>query len=81
MHMCECGRYCPGKKTRYAGVKALDDTTLEVTLTQPNGGFLAMLAHPSLVPVDKVLIGRFGDKWTRPVCHQRAVQAVAVGGQ
>lgn len=25
-----------------------------------------MLAHPSLVPLDKVLIGRFGDKWTRP---------------
>jgi oligopeptide transport system substrate-binding protein len=37
-----------------------------VTLTQPNAAFLAMLAHPSLVPVDKVLIGRFGDKWTKP---------------
>lgn len=37
-----------------------------MTLTQPNAAFLAMLAHPSLVPVDKVLIGRFGDKWTKP---------------
>jgi oligopeptide transport system substrate-binding protein len=25
-----------------------------------------MLAHPSLVPIDKVLINRFGDKWTKP---------------
>lgn len=44
------------------GVKALDDSTLEITLTQPTAAFLAMLAHPSLVPLDKVLIGRFGDK-------------------
>jgi oligopeptide transport system substrate-binding protein len=61
------GRYCPGKKApETLGVKAINDTTLEVTLTQPNAAFLAMLAHPSLVPVDKVLIGRFGDKWTKP---------------
>jgi oligopeptide transport system substrate-binding protein len=25
-----------------------------------------MLAHPSLVPLDKVLISRYGDKWTKP---------------
>jgi oligopeptide transport system substrate-binding protein len=37
-----------------------------VTLTQPNAAFLAMLAHPSLVPLDKVLISRYGDKWTKP---------------
>lgn len=48
------------------GVKALDDSTLEVTLTQPTASFLPMLAHPSLVPVDKVLISRFGEKWTKP---------------
>lgn len=47
-------------------MKAINDTTTEVTLTQPNAAFLAMLAHPSLVSVDKVLIGRFGDKWTKP---------------
>ncbi|EKS6642041.1 TPA: ABC transporter substrate-binding protein [Enterobacter hormaechei] len=56
-----------GKKTPESlGVKAINDTTLEVTLTQPNAAFLAMLAHPSLVPIDKVLVGRFGDKWTKP---------------
>lgn len=56
-----------GKKTPESlGVKAINDSTLEVTLTQPNAAFLAMLAHPSLVPIDKVLVGRFGDKWTKP---------------
>ncbi len=25
-----------------------------------------MLAHPSLVPIDKVLVERYADKWTRP---------------
>ncbi len=56
-----------GKKAAESlGVKAINDTTLEVTLTQPNAAFLAMLAHPSLVPIDKVLVGRFGDKWTKP---------------
>lgn len=44
-----------GKKAPESlGVKAINDTTLEVTLTQPNAAFLAMLAHPSLVPIDKV---------------------------
>ncbi|MDA4824991.1 ABC transporter substrate-binding protein, partial [Enterobacter kobei] len=48
-----------GKKAPESlGVKAINDTTLEVTLTQPNAAFLAMLAHPSLVPIDKVLVGR-----------------------
>jgi oligopeptide transport system substrate-binding protein len=47
-------------------VKAVDDATLEVRLTQPNAAFLAMLAHPSLVPIDKVLVNRFGEQWTKP---------------
>ncbi|MDE4082065.1 MULTISPECIES: ABC transporter substrate-binding protein [Enterobacter cloacae complex] len=56
-----------GKKApALLGVKAINDSTLEVTLTQPNAAFLAMLAHPSLVPIDKVLVGRFDDKWTKP---------------
>jgi oligopeptide transport system substrate-binding protein len=55
-----------GKRPETLGVKALNDTTLQVTLNQPNAAFLAMLAHPSLVPIDKVLVERFGDKWTKP---------------
>jgi len=67
MHLVNAADIAQGKKTPDTlGGKALNDTTLEVTLTQPNAAFLAMLAHPSLVPVDKVLIGRYGDKWTKP---------------
>ncbi|MCK6895427.1 ABC transporter substrate-binding protein [Enterobacter bugandensis] len=67
MHIVNAADIAQGKKSPDTlGVKAINDTTLEVTLTQPNAAFLAMLAHPSLVPVDKVLIGRFGEKWTKP---------------
>lgn len=67
MHIINGAEIAQGKKApETLGVKAVDDATLEVTLTQPNAAFLAMLAHPSLVPLDKVLISRYGDKWTKP---------------
>lgn len=67
MHIVNAAEIAQGKQPPTSlGVKALNDTTLEVTLTQPTAAFLAMLGHPSLVPIDKVLIGRFGDKWTKP---------------
>lgn len=67
MHIVNAQDIAQGKKTPDTlGVKALDDATLEVTLSQPNAAFLPMLAHPSLVPVDKVLVNRFGEKWTKP---------------
>lgn len=67
MHIVNGAEIAQGQKApETLGVKAVDDATLEVTLTQPNAAFLAMLAHPSLVPLDKVLISRYGDKWTKP---------------
>lgn len=67
MHIVNGAEIAQGKKApETLGVKAVDDATLEVTLTQPNAAFLAMLAHPSLVPLDKVLISRYGYKWTKP---------------
>lgn len=67
MHIVNAADIAQGKKSPDTlGVKALDDNTLEVTLTQPNAAFLPMLAHTSMVPVDPVLIKRFGDKWTKP---------------
>ncbi|HGP0980221.1 oligopeptide ABC transporter substrate-binding protein OppA [Klebsiella aerogenes] len=67
MHIVNARDISEGKQPpETLGVKALDDTTLQVTLNQPNAAFLAMLAHPSLVPIDKVLLERFGDKWTKP---------------
>ncbi|MEM0655189.1 ABC transporter substrate-binding protein [Klebsiella huaxiensis] len=67
IHIVNAAEIARGQKTpETLGVKAIDDTTLEVTLNQPNAAFLAMLAHPSMVPLDKVLIARYGDKWTKP---------------
>ena len=67
MHIVNGAEIAQGKKApETLGVKAVDDATLEVTLTQPNAAFLAMLAHPSLVPLDKMMISRYGDKWTKP---------------
>lgn len=67
MHIVNAADIAQGKKAPDTlGVKALNDTTLQVTLSQPTASFLPMLAHPSLVPVDKVLIGRFAEKWTKP---------------
>ncbi len=67
MHIANAREIALGQKgPETLGVKALNDTTLQVTLTQPNAAFTAMLAHPSLVPIDKVLVERYADKWTRP---------------
>ena len=67
MHLANAPEIAEGKKApETLGVKAVDDATLEVTLTQPNAALLAMLAHPSLVPIDKVLVNRFGEQWTKP---------------
>lgn len=67
MHIVNATEIVRGEKAPDTlGVKALNDTTLEVTLSQPNAYFLPMLAHTSLVPVNKAAISRFGDKWTKP---------------
>jgi ABC-type oligopeptide transport system, periplasmic component len=67
MHVINASEIALGHKTPDTlGVKALDDSTLEVRLTQPTASFLPMLTHPSLVALDKVLIGRFAEKWTKP---------------
>lgn len=67
MHIENAADIALGKKApETLGVKALDDNTTEVRLTQPTAAFLAMLGHPAMVPVDKILINRFGEKWTKP---------------
>ncbi len=48
------------------GVKAIDDHTLEVTLTEPVPYFYKLLVHSSMSPVPKAAIDKFGDKWTQP---------------
>lgn len=48
------------------GVKALDDHTLQVTLTEPVPYLVKMLAHTSMKPVNKKVVEQFGEKWTQP---------------
>jgi oligopeptide transport system substrate-binding protein len=48
------------------GVKALDDLTLEVRLTQPLPYFVKMTVHSALLPVHRATIEAFGTKWTDP---------------
>lgn len=67
MHVLNAAEIAQGTKTADAlGVKALDDSTLQITLTQPTAAFLAMLAHPSLVAIDKDVVEKYGEKWTQP---------------
>ncbi|SLN37757.1 peptide ABC transporter substrate-binding protein [Roseisalinus antarcticus] len=48
------------------GVTAIDDYTLEVTLTEPLPYFPQMLTHATTFPVPQSVIEAFGDQWTRP---------------
>lgn len=46
------------------GVKALDDSTVEITITNPAPFFLEICAFPALFPVRQDLIEKGGDQWT-----------------
>jgi len=46
------------------GVNAVDDKTLEVTLTTPQPWFTQQVAHTSFLAVHKATVDKFGDKWT-----------------
>lgn len=48
------------------GVKAIDDHTLEVTLSEPVPYFYKLLVHPTTAPVPKAVVEKYGDKWTQP---------------
>ncbi|QGM80595.1 ABC transporter substrate-binding protein [Otariodibacter oris] len=48
------------------GVKALDDYTLQLTLTAPVSYAAELVQHSSLYPVNKKVVEQYGDNWTRP---------------
>ena len=48
------------------GVVALDDKTLQVTLTTPTPYFINTLSHTTTYPVPRAVIEEHGDAWTRP---------------
>lgn len=48
------------------GVKAIDDKTLEVTLSFSSPWFVRTLSHATLFPVPKAVIEAHGIEWTKP---------------
>ncbi|MEG0434839.1 MAG: oligopeptide ABC transporter substrate-binding protein OppA, partial [Morganella sp. (in: enterobacteria)] len=54
------------KKPEELGVKALDDKTLEITLTEEVPYIPKLLAHNSMSPVHPASVEKFGEKWTQP---------------
>ncbi|MGP3591738.1 oligopeptide ABC transporter substrate-binding protein OppA [Vagococcus sp. WN89Y] len=66
-HIANIDDIIGGKKpTSELGVKAIDDNTFEVTLSEPVPYFYKLLVHPSVSPVPKAAIEKFGEKWTQP---------------
>lgn len=56
-----------GKKgPQSLGIKAIDDKTLQVTLSEPVPYFISMLSRTALMPVKRAVIEKFGEKWTLP---------------
>jgi oligopeptide transport system substrate-binding protein len=48
------------------GVRAVDDLTLEVTLTSPQPWFVGQSAHHSFLAVHQATVEQFGEQWTEP---------------
>jgi oligopeptide transport system substrate-binding protein len=48
------------------GVKAVDDTTLEVTLLQPKSTFTTIMSLWSAFPARQDIIDKYAEKWTDP---------------
>ncbi|EAM0981055.1 oligopeptide ABC transporter substrate-binding protein OppA [Salmonella enterica] len=66
-HIANIDDIIAGKKPATdLGVKALDDHTFEVILSEPVPYFYKLLVHPSVSPVPKSAVEKFGDKWTQP---------------
>jgi oligopeptide transport system substrate-binding protein len=55
-----------GKKDKSElGVRAIDDYTLEVTLTTAVPYFVMMTGHTTMKPVHQATVEKYGDLWTR----------------
>ncbi|WP_045443609.1 oligopeptide ABC transporter substrate-binding protein OppA [Citrobacter sp. S-77] len=66
-HIVNIDDIIAGKKSvTDLGVKAVDDHTFEVTLSEPVPYFYKLLVHSSVSPVPKAVVEKFGDKWTQP---------------
>src|ERR687897_2430600 len=57
-----CEKACDAMADK-VGVNAVDERTLEVTLTSAQPWFLQQLAHHSFLAVNQKAVEQFGDKW------------------
>lgn len=53
------------KKPEELAVKAIDDYTFQVQLTQPVPYAVELTTHSSLLPVHKATVEKFGDSWVK----------------
>lgn len=53
-------------KAEDIGVEAIDDYTLRIKLFQPAPYFLGLLGHQFFRVVDRKVVEKFGDRWSRP---------------
>jgi oligopeptide transport system substrate-binding protein len=58
-----CKSDCAAMRDK-VGVKALDDTTLQVKLTSPQPWFVQQVAHTSFLAVNRATVEKYGNKWT-----------------
>ena len=66
-HIANIDDIITGKKpVTDLGVNAIDANTFEVTLSEPVPYFYKLLVHPSVSPVPKSAVEKFGEKWTQP---------------
>ncbi|HFQ8224801.1 TPA: oligopeptide ABC transporter substrate-binding protein OppA [Citrobacter freundii] len=66
-HIVNIDDIVAGKKPQTdLGVKAIDDNTFEVTLSEPVPYFYKLLVHSSVSPVPKAAVEKYGEKWTQP---------------
>ena len=57
--------YAKEQAQHIAGIKALDERTLQVTIDAPKAYFLAKLTYPTAFVVDKTQVESQGDNWLR----------------
>jgi oligopeptide transport system substrate-binding protein len=60
-----CEKQCDAMADE-VGVTAVDDQTLEVTLTSAQPWFIQQSAHHSFLAVHPATVEEFGDRWTEP---------------
>ncbi|MCU1792002.1 oligopeptide ABC transporter substrate-binding protein OppA [Pectobacterium polaris] len=66
-HLLNIDDIIAGKKSPDTlGVKAIDDHTFEVTLSEAVPYFYKLPVYAAMSPVNKAAIEKFGEKWTQP---------------